>query len=105
MKANLRFYQKHGRAEGTKRVHVETRLQAEQPGAAGAEGIWRSQFKPGYPQRRVVPLSMNTLSYDVLSITPSHPLSPGEYLITSGVAGAEGFDSGLFATRRPRTSR
>ena len=59
------------------------------------KGSGALSFKPGYPRHRVVPLSVNTISFDVVSITPSHPLTPGEYLITTGVAGAEGFDFGI----------
>jgi hypothetical protein len=58
-------------------------------------GVTAVSFKPGFPRRRMVDLSLNTLSSDVISITPSHALSPGEYLITTGVAGAEGFDFGI----------
>ena len=59
------------------------------------KGSGALSFKPGYPRHRLVPLSVNALSPDVVSITPSRPLAPGEYLITTGVAGAEGFDFGI----------
>jgi len=59
------------------------------------KGATVKSFKPGFPRRRMVDLSVTELSSDVVSITPSHALSPGEYLITTGVAGAEGFDFGI----------
>ncbi len=59
------------------------------------KGATLKGFKPGFPRQRMVDLSISALSSDVVSITPSHALSPGEYLITTGVTGAEGFDFGI----------
>jgi hypothetical protein len=58
-------------------------------------GITAFNFEPSYPKSAEVPIEAQQLSASVISLRPLHPLPTGEYLITLGGMGNDGFEFGI----------
>jgi hypothetical protein len=52
-------------------------------------------FKAGFSKEKLVDIVVTRISDTTFSITPAQELSPGEYLLTFGAFGANGFDFGI----------
>lgn len=57
-------------------------------------------FRPGFPSRREIPVSVNSLSNSIFSIQPKEHLTDGEYMIVLGPVAAGGFEFGVHCVEK-----
>lgn len=58
-------------------------------------GITVFSYKATPPSKVEMPITVTQLSHSMLRLVPRHPLPSGEYIITIGPAGGDGFEFGI----------